>query len=273
MPRPADTSSGPRTVRPWMEAKGSKRLLPRDVGARCRSRPAPPAGRACPPGLGVPQALAIGDPVRPVAWRLTPRPRPPAPEIHVFLDSRPAREAIRSPRQRARVARRCQMGDDMPEMIFFTDNYQDRGTREGYQFEFFCRHCGNGYTSSFQHSVTGFGGRLLRIGGDLVGGTVGQTASQVGWDAEWMRDGLRGSARERRAARGRMIRARAPAGILCVPITSSRHATVGRHRHTGVTTRPRVSLISATCLRPRALPPGPWTAGCPTVPLTLVGGG
>lgn len=70
----------------------------------------------------------------------------------------------------------------MPEMIFFTDNYQDRGTREGYQFEFFCRHCGNGYTSSFQHSAAGFGGRILRIGGDLVGGTVGQTASQVGWE-------------------------------------------------------------------------------------------
>jgi len=27
----------------------------------------------------------------------------------------------------------------MAETIFFTDNYQDRGTREGYQFEFFCR--------------------------------------------------------------------------------------------------------------------------------------
>ncbi len=102
----------------------------------------------------------------------------------------------------------------MPEMIFFTDNYQDRGTREGYQFEFFCRHCGNGYTSSFQHSVTGFGGRLLRIGGDLVGGTVGQTASQVGWDAEWMRDGLRGSARDKALARA-VDRARPPGFCAC----------------------------------------------------------
>jgi len=42
-------------------------------------------------------------------------------------------------------------------MIFFTDNYQDRSTNDGYQFEFFCRRCGNGYSSSFQHSVTGFG--------------------------------------------------------------------------------------------------------------------
>lgn len=53
-------------------------------------------------------------------------------------------------------------------MIFFTDNYQDRSTNDGYQFEFFCRRRGNGYSSSFQHSATGFGGRMLRLGGDLV---------------------------------------------------------------------------------------------------------
>jgi Domain of unknown function (DUF1707) len=89
----------------------------------------------------------------------------------------------------------------MSEMVFFTDNYQDRSTREGYQFEFFCRRCGNGYSSTFKHSVTGFGGRLLRMGGDLVGGNVGDTARQLGWDAEWTRDGLRGSTRDKALAR------------------------------------------------------------------------
>jgi rubrerythrin len=89
----------------------------------------------------------------------------------------------------------------MTTMVFFTNNYADRSTREGYQFEFFCQRCGNGHASSFQHSVTGFGGRLLRIGGDLLGGEVGRTASQVGWDAEWMRDGLRGSTRDRALAK------------------------------------------------------------------------
>jgi hypothetical protein len=89
----------------------------------------------------------------------------------------------------------------MSEMVFFTDNYQDRSTREGYQFEFFCRRCGNGYSSTFKHSVTGFGGRLLRMGGDLVGGNVGETARQLGWDAEWTRDGLRGSTRDKALAR------------------------------------------------------------------------
>src|SRR5947207_14580076 len=71
-------------------------------------------------------------------------------------------------------------GGTVAGMIFFTDNYQDRSTREGYQFEFYCRRCGNGYSSSFQHSVTGFGGRMLRLGGDLVGGSAGERAQQRG---------------------------------------------------------------------------------------------
>jgi DNA-directed RNA polymerase subunit M/transcription elongation factor TFIIS len=89
----------------------------------------------------------------------------------------------------------------MATMVPFTNNYQDRSTREGYQFEFFCMRCGNGYASSFQHSVTGFGGRLLRMGGDLLGGEIGQKASQLGWDAEWMRDGSRGSTRDKALAK------------------------------------------------------------------------
>ena len=55
----------------------------------------------------------------------------------------------------------------MAGMVFFTDNYADRSSDDGYQFEFYCHHCGNGYSSPFQHSVTGFGGRLLRLGGDM----------------------------------------------------------------------------------------------------------
>jgi hypothetical protein len=79
-------------------------------------------------------------------------------------------------------------------MIGFTDNYRDHSNRDGYQFEFLCERCGNGYTSSFKHSVTGFGGKLLRMGGDLVGGEWGQRASALGWDSQWMRDGVRGGA-------------------------------------------------------------------------------
>ena len=81
-----------------------------------------------------------------------------------------------------------------PMVYGFTDNYQDRSTNEGYQFEFFCERCGNGYNSSFKRSVTGFGGKLLRMGGDLIGGEWGRKASEIGWDANWMRDGNRGPA-------------------------------------------------------------------------------
>ena len=50
----------------------------------------------------------------------------------------------------------------MAGMVFFTDNYQDRSTDDGYQFEFYCQRCGNGYSSSFQHSVAGFGGGKIQ---------------------------------------------------------------------------------------------------------------
>ena len=89
----------------------------------------------------------------------------------------------------------------MANMVPFTNNYSDQSTREGYQFEFHCMRCGNGYASSFQHSVTGFGGRLLRMGGDLLGGEVGEKAAQLGWDAEWLRDGNRGSTRDKALAK------------------------------------------------------------------------
>lgn len=87
------------------------------------------------------------------------------------------------------------------DMVFFTNNYQDRSTNEGYQFEFFCQRCGNGYSSPFQHSVTGFGGRLLQMGGDLVGGELGSKAERFGWDAQWMRSGMRGSTRDKALAK------------------------------------------------------------------------
>src|SRR2546421_12387677 len=99
----------------------------------------------------------------------------------------------------------------MANMVFFTNDSQDHSTREGYQFEFFCQRGGNGYSSSFQHSVTGFGGRLLKMGGDLLGGEVGQKAAQLGWDAEWLRDGNRGSTRDKALAKAAGVSSGQPA--------------------------------------------------------------
>jgi hypothetical protein len=89
----------------------------------------------------------------------------------------------------------------MAGMVFFTDNYQDRSTDDGYQFEFFCRRCGNGYSSSFQHSAAGFGGKLLRMGGDMIGGAIGEKASELGWDAQYLRSNVRGSTRDKALAK------------------------------------------------------------------------
>jgi hypothetical protein len=89
----------------------------------------------------------------------------------------------------------------MAGMVFFTDNYQDRSTDDGYQFEFYCQRCGNGYSSSFQHSVAGFGGKLLRMGGDLLGGTLGERASELGWDAQYLRTNVRGTTRDHALAK------------------------------------------------------------------------
>jgi hypothetical protein len=68
----------------------------------------------------------------------------------------------------------------MPEMIEFTNNYQDHSTQDGYQFEFMCMRCGNGYESPFQRSVGGIG-RMMAIGGGLLGGVVGDRVEEVGW--------------------------------------------------------------------------------------------
>jgi hypothetical protein len=84
--------------------------------------------------------------------------------------------------------------------VAFTNNYDDLSTREGYQFRFHCMRCGNGYESKFRHSVTGFGGRLASVAGGFLGGETGGKLEQMGWSAEWMRDGSRGSTRDKRLA-------------------------------------------------------------------------
>ena len=85
----------------------------------------------------------------------------------------------------------------MAGMIPFTNNYQDHSTDEGYQFEFFCERCGNGYSSTFKHSVVGFGGRIASIGGGLLGGDVGSRVENAGFTAQWLRSGDRSSTRDK----------------------------------------------------------------------------
>jgi hypothetical protein len=75
--------------------------------------------------------------------------------------------------------------------IAFTRNYSDHSNDTGYQFEFHCDKCGNGYRSSFQASALGVGSKLAKGLGSLFGGGGLWAAGQAG---EYMKDGLRGPA-------------------------------------------------------------------------------
>ena len=86
----------------------------------------------------------------------------------------------------------------MAALIPFTSNYTDVSTYEGYQFEFHCQRCGNGYRSAFRHSVTGFGGRIAALGGGILGGEIGSRVQEVGLLAQWDRSSTRGSTNDKR---------------------------------------------------------------------------
>lgn len=72
----------------------------------------------------------------------------------------------------------------------FTRNFSDHSNDQGYQFEFFCDKCGNGYRSSFKTSKIGMVGSLLRAAGSIFGGAV----ASAGWGAHHLKDALRGPA-------------------------------------------------------------------------------
>lgn len=67
----------------------------------------------------------------------------------------------------------------MTEFIEFTDNYSDLSTERGFQWEFRCERCGNGYRSKFRPSATGLVTEALDVAGGVLGGVFG-TAARVG---------------------------------------------------------------------------------------------
>jgi hypothetical protein len=64
-------------------------------------------------------------------------------------------------------------------LIKFTRNHNDKCTDNGFQFEFFCDRCGNGYESTFQSSATGMVSGALDTAASLFGGFFG-AAAQIG---------------------------------------------------------------------------------------------
>ncbi len=64
-------------------------------------------------------------------------------------------------------------------LIQFTRNHTDHSTDRGYQFEFFCDRCGNGFMTHFQASAMGLAGSALRTVGSLFGGVLGSAGSSA----------------------------------------------------------------------------------------------
>lgn len=72
----------------------------------------------------------------------------------------------------------------------FTRNYTDHSNDSGYQFEFRCDKCGNGYRSTFTANKLGMAAGFLRAAGNIFGGSL----SRAGYGADTLKDALRGSA-------------------------------------------------------------------------------
>ncbi|HEY4023581.1 MAG TPA: zinc ribbon domain-containing protein [Pseudonocardiaceae bacterium] len=59
----------------------------------------------------------------------------------------------------------------------FTGNVRDLSNAEGWQFEFCCNRCGNGYRSGFKRNKADLGRGLLRSVGSLFGGVAGDVSN------------------------------------------------------------------------------------------------
>jgi Double zinc ribbon len=73
----------------------------------------------------------------------------------------------------------------------FTRNYSDHSSDTGFQFEFHCDKCGNGYRSTFKANTVGVAGKLFKAAGSLFGGNSLWSAGNA---ADHLKDGLRGPA-------------------------------------------------------------------------------
>ena len=81
--------------------------------------------------------------------------------------------------------------------VRFTDNYTDHSTEAGYQFEFFCERCGNGYKSGFQASAIGVGSKVARGLGGLLGGGL----SNIGYAGQEAKDLTESQAKDKALAK------------------------------------------------------------------------
>lgn len=75
----------------------------------------------------------------------------------------------------------------MSEHIEFTRNYSDLSTDEGFQFEFNCNRCGNGFRTTFRPSLSSRVSNVMDAASSLIGGIFGNAAdlTRRAHDATW----------------------------------------------------------------------------------------
>lgn len=64
----------------------------------------------------------------------------------------------------------------MGDKIQFTRNYSDLSTDQGFQFEFYCDRCGNGFRTRFKPSAIGTATTVMDTANNLFGGIFGKAA-------------------------------------------------------------------------------------------------
>lgn len=64
-------------------------------------------------------------------------------------------------------------------VIEFVHNYSDLSTDQGYQFQFFCNRCGNGYMSSYVPNRLDQASNLLRAASGFLGGVLGRAGDSA----------------------------------------------------------------------------------------------
>jgi hypothetical protein len=64
-------------------------------------------------------------------------------------------------------------------LIQFTRNHTDHSTDRGFQFEFFCDRCKNGFMTQFKASAAGLAAGALHTAGNLFGGFLGRANSSA----------------------------------------------------------------------------------------------
>ena len=109
----------------------------------------------------------------------------------------------------------------VPDIVPFTDNVSDLSNTEGYQFEFQCERCGNGYRSPFQRNVAETGRGLLRAASGLFGGALNNVVNATD---EIMDRGTNSAAKDKalaeagEAVRGHFKQCRGCGDWVCVDV-------------------------------------------------------